>query len=272
MFERSSSTHVGYVFFIFQAIVSEYNATKGVWPLVCLVFGRRALLNLSIGLAVLALLLRFWLRSNGAFEEVYQYTLTRMDALALGAAAAIVARNPAWLTRVVPYLSKVMVVSSALIVISWPFTHGFNIYDTVVQIVGYAVLSVLFAAGLLRAVVNPGGELSRALSLPWLRWLGKYSYAIYVFHLPIAAMLTHWLGPIVNGSAPGPALLALILHESIVATLSIGAALISWNLLERRVLALKDRLNPRNLRGPIVLREPSATGRVGQESSKLASG
>ena len=226
-----------------------------VWPLLALLLERRVLFRVSIALAVVAAILRIVLSRLGMSEAIYSYTITRMDALTLGAAAAVIARDSAWLKHVVPHLKGMIIWSAALLVIMWPFTHGFHIYDARVQILGYGVLSLLFSSLVLRTFVDSGGILSRVLCVPWLRWFGKYSYAIYVFHLPIAVVIAHKLGPIINGPATGPALVALFTHVSLVAIFSICGALLSWNLLEKRALALKGHFKPHTATGSILLQQ-----------------
>lgn len=216
-----------------------------VWPLAALALDRRALLRVSVFLAAVALALRIALSTRHMPEQIYQYTFTRMDSLTLGAAAAVIARERAWLERVVPHLGRVLVLCIATVAILWPFTRGFNVLNPAVQTIGFTALSVFVAALILWGLVHPQFLLPRLLASRCLRWLGKYSYAIYVVHLPISRIVAHWYGPTINGGAALPAAAALLALELTVAGLSIGAAILSWNLIESRALALKDRLAPR---------------------------
>jgi peptidoglycan/LPS O-acetylase OafA/YrhL len=49
---------------------------------------------------------------------------------------------------------------------------------------GFAGYSLLSAAVVLAAIL-PGGPLRRGLDVAWLRWLGRRSYALYLWHWPI---------------------------------------------------------------------------------------
>jgi peptidoglycan/LPS O-acetylase OafA/YrhL len=82
------------------------------------------------------------------------------------------------------------------------------------------------------------------LETPWLRYLGKISYGVYVYHLALIWFVNRYFEmqlPADTGpwAKAGVALAATIL----VATLS-------YYLLERPVLALKDRFFPRPKTGP----------------------
>jgi peptidoglycan/LPS O-acetylase OafA/YrhL len=236
------------------SIEEQFYAT---WPLLVLFCRPRAVLRISIVLVVVSLLLRIGLSFNGLTELVYENTFTRMDALALGAAAAIVARDAALLKRVAPLLGGIMVGSLGVLLAMAPFTHAFNREDPRVQTAGYFFLSLLSAALVLWGVVHEGAPRARWLAAPWLRWFGKYSYGIYVLHFPFEVLLVRWLGPTINGSAAVLAFGAWALHETLVFSFAVGAALVSWRFVEQPALAWRDRLHPRAPR-PSALDEDAA--------------
>jgi peptidoglycan/LPS O-acetylase OafA/YrhL len=214
-----------------------------VWPLAVLTLERRTLLRTAIALGVVALLVRAGLRFAGmAPGAAYEFTVARMDSLTFGAAGAIVVRDRALLERVAPRLKKTILVTAGAVLAIWPLTRGFNVENLFVQIVGFAVLTVLFTALILDVVIRPQSRLALRLSAPWLRWFGKYSYAIYVFHFPIGYFLAPRFVPTIDSLPIGRSLAALAAFELTVLVLSVGAALVSWNVLERWALALKDKV------------------------------
>jgi peptidoglycan/LPS O-acetylase OafA/YrhL len=75
-----------------------------------------------------------------------------------------------------------------------------NYYDPALFRGGFAVIAVLGAV-LVATVSRPGSLIGRALDLPVLRWIGQRSYALYLWHWPVAVVTRpdvdisgpHWL-------------------------------------------------------------------------------
>jgi peptidoglycan/LPS O-acetylase OafA/YrhL len=216
-----------------------------LWPLFVLNASDRTVLRTCVALAALALAARVGLRAIHAPPgAVYMFTFARMDGLTLGAAAALLLRHARTAGSTLRKVRPVLVGSVLVLMAMWPLTHGFNSEHLWVQTLGYGVLSILFAALVLDCVQDSGTRLARALSARWLRWLGKYSYAIYLFHLPIARVLGPSFHAAINAPPTLSAAGSLLEFELVVMGLSVGAAIGSWNLLERPFLELKERLAP----------------------------
>jgi peptidoglycan/LPS O-acetylase OafA/YrhL len=78
----------------------------------------------------------------------------------------------------------------------------------------------------------------RLLSLPFVGWLGLVSYGIYLWHLPLVARIARvekWAGVDTSG------LPATVLLFFLVATVAVGCAAVSYYLVERPILRLKER-------------------------------
>jgi peptidoglycan/LPS O-acetylase OafA/YrhL len=115
------------------------------------------------------------------------------------------------------------------------------------QSAGYPIIAMLSAALVVVAIdpVRRGTKLSKFFQTRLMRVLGKYSYALYVFHFPLAIVLQRVglsvLGfpRIAGSSVPGA-----IAFTVIAITISLLIALLSWNLYEKHFLRLK-RFFPR---------------------------
>jgi peptidoglycan/LPS O-acetylase OafA/YrhL len=75
----------------------------------------------------------------------------------------------------------------------------------------------------------------RACEAGWLRWLGRHSYALYVFHLPLMHLLRdHWsAGALASVTARAAFSLVGIAGSTVLAWAS-------WLFLEAQFLRLKD--------------------------------
>ena len=163
------------------SVEEQFYAT---WPLLVLFCRPRVVLRVSIVLVFVSLLLRIGLCSRGLSEMVYENTFTRMDALALGASAAVVARDARALRRVAPLLGRTIVGSLALLLAMVPFTRAFNGDNPAVQTAGYLFLSLLSAALVLWGVVHEGAPRARWLEAPWLRWSANTATGFTSFTFP----------------------------------------------------------------------------------------
>jgi peptidoglycan/LPS O-acetylase OafA/YrhL len=88
--------------------------------------------------------------------------------------------------------------------------------------------------------MGSSGYVCRLLRFPPLRNLGKYSYGMYILHYPIVLLLSSAETRVRDSYGHSSALVSL----SVVVLgffASYLAALLSWNLLEKHFLRLKDR-------------------------------
>jgi peptidoglycan/LPS O-acetylase OafA/YrhL len=118
-----------------------------------------------------------------------------------------------------------------------------------VQTVGFTAIAVFFAALLVTAVAAPErSHWGRLLRAPSLATLGKYSYALYIIH-PLVMMALQAVGGWGAGrfaGLGGPLQVGAHLAFTAVATLvSLAGAWLSWNLMERHFVRLKDRFPTR---------------------------
>jgi peptidoglycan/LPS O-acetylase OafA/YrhL len=222
------------------------------WPLVVMAFGKRRLGTVSVAVVVLGILAAIALRAAGASSmAVYKFTVTRMNALAMGALVAVVAERPG-----VRVPARALAWGTALALAALAIWRGgFNYQDAVVEVVGFPLTALLFAVWLLpiAGVAGSAGSLAvRVPSTPWLRSVGRVSYGMYVAHYPLHWFVMHRLYPRLleaDGSVSTARLGAYVVAASL-ATFAI--ARVSWTLIERPVLALKRYAPPTGVRNPTM--------------------
>ncbi len=228
-----------------------------VWPLV--IFFATSLERLRVGLLWTFLsvtLLRCILYFSGVgFTTLYLSTETHCDALILGGYLALSVRSltPGALKGLRP--NKWVATSFlllALIVLNedglFPVWDNLRLVSFTRNMITLPLLAILFV-WLIHAVTNrTSGRIARVFSHPVLRWFGKYSYALYVLHVPIA----YW---ILRSDVPFLSSIE-ILAEVELFLLYFGActlaAFLSWHLYEKHFLKLKRYFANADDRGSTV--------------------
>ncbi len=163
-----------------------------VWPLALRRLSHRQLVFAVIGLLVVANAVRVFLVSHHVLGAAIEYnTMARIDAIAFGILVAYFLGSEA------PSLS--LLSRSALAVgslVLWCLVASYtnlNAQTEVAPVMGTLLgrpLVAMAAAGLLVAVIGAPAVGARALTHPWLTYLGRISYGLYVYHA--AGLLVAW--------------------------------------------------------------------------------
>ncbi len=77
------------------------------------------------------------------------------------------------------------------------------------------------------------------LLLRWLRSFGKYSYALYVLHVPIGKAIAGYVYNPIESPIAGSIILSTTLFVLLAMTVVWVASFMSWHLYEKHFLALK---------------------------------
>lgn len=218
------------------------------WPFVVWLARGRRLVFTAGALVLAGPLLRAWivLGSGWPVGSAFRVTPGRVDELALGALLAVLFRAPAARAALARWWPLAAALGAAgFVALGGP--RGFDMHDPSLEVFGHTLLAVGFG-GLLAGAVATGGTrhpLARLLGTRPLVALGRYSYGLYVVHYLVhvgalqALRARPWGAALLAGRA------GYLAYAAAGIAASLALAWGSFHLVERRFLALKDRLAPR---------------------------
>jgi peptidoglycan/LPS O-acetylase OafA/YrhL len=215
------------------------------WPLLVYLLARRpwALAAVSLALSLSAMLARLFGSLMGlSFWTTSLLLPFRLDALALGAFLAVVARQPGGLKRVVWALPPVTAVLGGLLAATLVWIRLLGARHGVELVAGLRPMLILMLLACLlmwALVASERSAASRFFRSRSMVFLGTYSYGLYVYHHFIsyylmtnrtALELARWLGS--EGAAAA-------LQATLGVSASLMVAYLSYELIEKRFLQLK---------------------------------
>ncbi|HEY1810447.1 MAG TPA: acyltransferase [Acidobacteriaceae bacterium] len=219
-----------------------------VWPFLVLKLSRRRLIAVCAAIMALAFTLR------GIFFEIhlpvaaYTWTICRADSLAFGAVVALAFRHPDDWKLLLKWARRLALPALCAIIAVRVFNPDClagpgDAPSLSMDTLAITLNGLFFACCIAIAMGSPiGSRTRRALGTPLLRFFGKYSYCLYVCHLPIIAVLAK------AGFSSDQIALRLHTNEFVGAlvinavgfTTSLAVALASWHLYEKQWLKLKN--------------------------------
>lgn len=218
-----------------------------VWPLLVLTLTRRRLMAVCGGLMAFGLALRAVLYGVHLPYAAYAWTLCRADSLGIGALVALAARDTRdWATlvnwaRVLALPAFCAVVLLRILNPSCATGPG-NSPNFAMGTFAISLLGIFFGSSLTMAVGLPQKSfMHRFLGSSFLQFFGKYSYCMYVCHIPLitffakAGLDSDRLFRLLHSQ-----LLAIVVLNLIAFAATIAVSLASWNLFEKHWLKLKD--------------------------------
>jgi peptidoglycan/LPS O-acetylase OafA/YrhL len=213
-----------------------------VWPLLIRSRGPAGCLRFCLVVATVSLAVRcllFWYAVPG--HLIYENSFCRMDALALGGAAAAALRVPDWREKILAISNRLLIIGGLLFFISMAVTRGFWTGTLAGATVGYTLVAACCTLLLIAIVGAEAGTSSawvKIFRFRPLRDLGKYSYAMYVFHKPVHDFVGQPL-LIALGFDVSQSVFRSTAYIIIVTAVTFTVAFVSWHVLEKHFLRLK---------------------------------
>jgi peptidoglycan/LPS O-acetylase OafA/YrhL len=207
-----------------------------LWPAVIFFASRTTGIRLCVFLIGTSALARMgWLAAGG--NDVAAYTLTplRMDGLALGSWVALVARGPQGFDWLSFWARPVLLATGSFVVAMLAISPRFLDLH-------FLTWGVTFAALLVLTLASPPNSWPGLLgSSRLLQFLGKYSYAMYIFQLPLVILLAPLVTAPGLAATLGSACLGQLVYCGLMFGITVSLAVVSWHCFEKHVLALKHR-------------------------------
>jgi peptidoglycan/LPS O-acetylase OafA/YrhL len=215
-----------------------------IWPAIVWWVPERFLMRLCLAGIACAFALRIVLVGHyGPHLWIHQLTPTRGEGLLVGAALAVFARRRKHLPG---RLLGAMAIAGAALIVFIGFADPREFYDTdagpYMYTIGVTALGLLFG-GLVGSSQMRVPVLTRLMEMRWLRSFGKYSYGIYIYHIPLLMGSSRILEQYFHHPFPFRLRWAVVYFVCCVAA-SYAVARLSYWLIEERLLRLKDRFEP----------------------------
>mgnify|MGYP002622062561 CR=1 FL=1 len=207
-----------------------------VWPLVIFFCSRRQAMLVSLAAITFSAVSRIvWLRMGGGGVAAELFTFFRLDGLGMGAFLALWARGPQGFKPLVKWALVAFFIFGAM---------QLAILPGLKRLLGlrWTITAIFFGSLLVLAVGARGSTAwGRFWNSPTLAFFGKYSYAMYVFQLPLIRLAA----PIITAESAcasvGSVFFGRLAYLCVMTVLTTLCAYLSWHLYEKHFLALKSR-------------------------------
>ncbi len=213
-----------------------------LWPFVVLALGNKALMRTAACLIVFSMGLRvalvLWGMNPGA---VYAVTFSHMDGLLSGALIALVFHQESIPRRLLFFTRAAGAAALLGLIVLRLTADSLLFWERPMALFGNAALNLVFVWMLVEALMGaPASWYRRFLATRFLVSFGKYSYSLYLFHLPIGHVVLAVLERLTLLSDWFSIYVFLVAGSGA----SWVASLMSWHLFEKHFLALKGKLAP----------------------------
>jgi len=223
-----------------------------LWPpIVFLVRSRRRLMQVCVACVVARVLLTIYLQAHSpqVFQDggvLYRTLPTQCDGFLVGGLLALWLRGKPS-PKVIDYAG--LMAGAAILLFSGLLTllrfepgwigggDAFSALSGFQNTIGITLLSLVSAIFLL-AVTQPGSWAYRCCNLAPMRSLGRVSYGLYVYHLPLFVITGGRLLRLFGKHSAGD---LAVIHAVLTVVATVLVSYISFDLYEKRFLLLKNR-------------------------------
>lgn len=200
-----------------------------LWPILLLVFGRRAIFPLGIALVLAPIAIR-----HAGINRVT--LLGHTDGFGWGAILSVLNSSGTGARRQVKRLAAVGAAGLAgyLLHAGWLLTSGATGKAVIADNAAIALINVIYFAVVGLTIARAGQPELSVLRWRPLVYLGQVSYGLYLYHWILYEQLDHVFKFGMGYHDP-------LWLDALKVLLSMAAAIASWHLIEKPILSLKRR-------------------------------
>jgi peptidoglycan/LPS O-acetylase OafA/YrhL len=213
-----------------------------VWPLILhRVRSLRSLIRLSMIACITVLLIRIALVAGRPYLHnvylPYSPTFSCVDNLLFGCCLCALLRTTLR-QQVLDFAPRIFTLCALVLTGAAILNHGLDWERSIfIPTIGFSLIGISCAA-LIAMSLRPGSRTKQLFNHPILRFFGKYSYGLYVFHYPLGCLMTRPVRFFIDAHFHSKAL-GVITAAIVVCIASILVALLSYHFYESLFLKLK---------------------------------
>ncbi|MBS1948260.1 MAG: acyltransferase [Bacteroidetes bacterium] len=217
------------------------------WPIMIYLLSKKPkwLIVLLISLSLSSLLLRcfiFWGTFSEAYKHVDMNTFCRMDSFAAGAIASVALYSGTKTNKLM--LNFLIIFSSmALGIFIYSFNSARFSNNPFLITFGFSLTAILYAGILYKLIAEPKSFFSKILLAKWLKFFGKISYGLYIFHWMITVIFSHAIFDWCTIHLTGNNLTGELIAALGCISISVALSALSFYYFESYFLRLKKKNN-----------------------------
>jgi peptidoglycan/LPS O-acetylase OafA/YrhL len=212
-----------------------------VWPFVIyFIRNKKKLFTILLTCIPLIIVVRSYIYiqypSHAEAPHYYCNSFCRMDSFIFGALISIAGRTG---LRITLKIVRILFLTSLVLIgIGILASGSAGLSNPFFATIGYSLIGIFYAF-LLYISIQPKTFLSKLFTAPFLRFCGKISYGLYIFHVPVRLILGSRLYNWMQAIFPRNPTLVLFISLSFCLLMTFVISIISFNYFESYFLRLK---------------------------------